>query len=319
LLDAILGEQVYNEFSVVSFYEFAFLNEPVGVADGIKALCADRKLQGSVILATEGINGTVAGHPDNIDIFVDYLKVSNFPNLNCKFARTDTMPFYRMKVRIKPEIITMLDAAVDPRGERGTLIDAGHWNDFISQGDVILLDVRNFYETDIGTFEGALKPGTASFGQFKEYIDDQLIDCKDKKIAMFCTGGIRCEKASYYMKAIGFLQVFQLEGGILKYLETVPEQNSKWEGECFVFDNRVAVTHQLEKGEYELCHGCRMPISPGDLMTAEYEEGVSCPNCFYDSSVEKKHGARERSRQIQRAKRLGYESTFVPGSLEDYT
>jgi UPF0176 protein len=310
---------VYNDFSVVAFYEFAYLSDPVGVSGDIRRLCADLKIQGSVILAHEGVNGTIAGHPDNVEDLVNYLQVSNFPNLNCKWARSDTMPFYRMKVRIKAEIISMLDMPVHPSDERGVSVEPIHWNDLLDQRDVILIDVRNSYETDVGTFANSIKPGTGSFREFKEYVDNELIDYKDRTIAMFCTGGIRCEKASYYMKSIGFSDVFQLEGGILKYLEAIPEEDSKWEGECFVFDNRVTVTHGLEKGEYELCHGCRMPISPEDAKTPEYEDGVSCPYCFYDSSAEKKHGARERSRQIKRAKRLGIRSTFVPGSLQDYS
>ena len=171
----------------------------------------------------------------------------------------------------------------------------------------------------MGTFANAIKPGTDSFREFKEYIDAELIGHKDRRIAMFCTGGIRCEKASYYMKQLGFSDVFQLQGGILKYLESIPEEDSKWEGECFVFDNRVTVTHGLEKGNHELCHGCRMPISPEDVKTPQYEEGVSCPYCFDESNAEKKHGARERSRQIKQAKKLGVPSTFIPGSLKDYS
>jgi len=308
-----------DTFAVASFYEFTSLADPVTVADEIKRFCHDRKIQGSVIIATEGINGTVAGHPANIEDFVTYLRASNFANVNCKLARSDAMPFYRMKIRIKSEIISMLAMPVHPSDERGALVAPDQWNDFITQQDMVLIDVRNSYETAVGTFANSIKPGTGSFREFKEYVDTELIDYKDRKIAMFCTGGIRCEKASYYMKSIGFSDVSQLEGGILKYLEAIPEEDSKWEGECFVFDNRVTVTHRLEKGEHELCHGCRMPISPEDVKTPEYEEGVSCPYCFYDSSAEKKHGARERSRQIKQAKRLGMHSTFTPGSLQDYS
>ncbi len=308
-----------DRFLVASFYEFTSLNDPGVVANEVKKFCTQQKIQGSVIIATEGVNGTVAGQPEHIENFITHLRDSDFPNLNCKVALTDVMPFYRMKVRIKPEIISMFDAPIDPTEDRGALIAPDQWNEFISQQNVLLIDVRNSYETNIGTFRNSVKPDTASFREFKEYIDSKLINYKDKKIAMFCTGGIRCEKASHYMKEMGFSEVFQLEGGILKYLEVGPEHDSEWEGECFVFDNRVSVTHGLEKGDYELCHGCRMPISPAEIERAEYEEEVTCAHCFYDSSEEKKNGARERSRQIKQAKRLGIPSTFIPGSFQDYS
>ena len=308
-----------GKFSVASFYEFTSLRDPTAVGNEIEQYCAEHKIRGSVIIATEGVNGTVAGHPKHVEDLVVYLRESTFPNLNCKWAPSDTMPFYRMKVRIKPEIISLLDSPVDPMANRGIPIAPDQWNDFIKQEDVLLIDVRNSYETDIGTFRNSVQPDTASFREFKRYIDVNLTRFKDRKIAMFCTGGIRCEKASYYMKEMGFSEIFQLEGGILKYLEVVPESDSEWEGDCFVFDNRVSVNHQLEKGNYELCHGCRMPISVDEVGKPEYEEGVSCSRCFYDSSEEKKHGARERSRQIRQARQLGRSSTFILGTLEDFS
>ena len=253
-----------TNFLVSSFYCFSSVNKPRILANKMKIFCNSLRLRGSIILSVEGINGTVAGHPESIKANMEFLKDQGFHNLNTKFSESIEMPFYRMKVKVKKEIISMLSYPVDPQSERGTLIDAKNWNDVIAQDDIILVDTRNEYETNIGTFQNAVIPHVNSFKDFKRYIDTELIQHKDKKIAMFCTGGIRCEKASYYMKRIGFSNVYQLNGGILKYLEDIPQNASRWIGECFVFDERVTVNNKLEKGTFELCRGCNFPLSSKD-------------------------------------------------------
>ena len=287
-----------NSFKVMAFYEFAKIDNTSFIANSISLYCKQENIRGTVIIAPEGINGTLAGFISSIDKFAEFITSLGFKNLNTKYSIAEIMPFYRLKVKEKKEIITMLGSSIDPSTPRGEMVSPNEWNELINQTDTIIIDVRNEYESNIGSFNNALKPNTASFLEFKNYIDEKLSDSKDKNIAMFCTGGIRCEKASYYMKSQGFEKVFQLKGGILKYLEDIDEQNSFWEGECFVFDNRVSVTHELEKGTYDLCRGCNNPISSEDKKTNKYEKDVSCPKCYDSLSEDKKNRSRERTKQI---------------------
>ena len=305
-------------FLVSTFYSFSPVNSPEILAKEIKSYCTSLKLRGSIILSHEGINGTLAGYPQSIEKILDYFNKREFHNLNSKFSESADMPFYRMKVKIKKEIIGMLNGPIDTQAERGMPIDPKEWNDVMAQEDIILIDTRNEYETSIGTFQNAIIPPLKSFKDFKAYIDTELLQYKDKKIAMFCTGGIRCEKASYYMKQIGFSEVFQLNGGILKYLEEIPLNESKWTGECFVFDERVTVNSKLEKGTFELCRGCKSPLSFDDKKLPGYEKDVSCSKCFKSTSDFKKNNFRERSRQIKLAKAKGIQSVYITGSIEEH-
>ncbi|MEX2320978.1 MAG: rhodanese-related sulfurtransferase, partial [Saccharospirillum sp.] len=228
-----------------------------------------------------------------------------FANLSHKESFCDEMPFYRTKVKLKKEIVTMGVEGIDPLNVAGTYVKPEDWNALISDPDVVLVDTRNAYEVAIGTFENALNPHTQTFREFPDYVKQNLDPAKHKKVAMFCTGGIRCEKSTAYLKEQGFNEVYHLEGGILKYLEQVPEAESKWQGECFVFDNRVTVKHGLEPGRYDQCHACRMPISDTEKSHAHYEPGVSCPHCYDNVTEDRRQRFIERERQVQLAKKRG--------------
>ncbi|RYE85776.1 MAG: rhodanese-related sulfurtransferase, partial [Hyphomicrobiales bacterium] len=251
-------------YKVLAFYKFADLDDCETLRPELAQFCCGRKIRGTFILAPEGINGTVAGTPDAIDALLDYLYGGAFgtrlAGAEAKVSWSETMPFLRMKVRIKPEIVTLRAPEANPARQVGTYVEPEDWNALIGAGDVTLIDTRNDYEAAIGTFEGAIDPQTKNFTEFKDYVATHLDPAKQKKVAMFCTGGIRCEKASSYLLAQGFEEVFHLKGGILKYLEVTPEAESRFNGECFVFDERVAVTHGLAQGEARLCRACRNPM-----------------------------------------------------------
>ena len=255
-----MNSEITN-FLVASFYCFSSINKPEILVNKIKKVCNSLRLRGTIILSVEGINGTVAGHPKGIKANMDFLKEQGFHNLNTKFSESIEMPFYRMKVKIKKEIISMLNNPIDTDSERGTLIDAKNWNDVIAQDDVILIDTRNEYETSIGTFQNSILPQIQSFQDFKAYIDTELIHYKDKKIAMFCTGGIRCEKASAYLKHHGFSDIYQLDGGIIEYTHQIKKYNlnSKFKGNNFVFDGRM--NESISNDIISLCHQCDSPSS----------------------------------------------------------
>jgi UPF0176 protein len=263
-------------------------------------------VKGTLLLAAEGINGTVAGSREGIDALLDYLRRDErLKDIDHKESYDDDMPFYRTKVKLKKEIVTLGIEGIDPKRVVGTYVKPADWNALISDPDVVLVDTRNDYEVEIGTFKGALDPRTKTFREFPQYVRDNLDPAKNKKVAMFCTGGIRCEKSTAYLKEQGFEEVYHLEGGILKYLEEVPQEESLWEGECFVFDNRVTVNHQLEKGDYDQCHACRRPITEADKEHEHYVAGVSCHHCHDEYDEAQRERFRQRELQMQLAKQRG--------------
>lgn len=238
-------------------------------------------------------------------MLLDYLRADErLRDLDCKFSYDEEMPFYRSRVKLKREIVTMGIEDLDP-AMGGTYVDPRDWNELISDPEVTLVDTRNAYESAIGSFEGAIHPQTSSFREFPDYAQQNLDPARHRKVAMFCTGGIRCEKSTAYLRQQGFDEVFHLRGGILKYLEEVPEAESKWRGECFVFDNRVSVNHDLEKGSYDQCHACRLPITDADKRSEKYQPGVSCPACFDSRSDDERRRFREREKQVRLAQQRG--------------
>ena len=263
-------------------------------------------VRGTLLLAKEGINGTISGSDSSINQVLDYLNADKrLEDLDYKFSYSETIPFKRLKVKLKKEIVALGIADIDPTCSVGTYVKARDWNELISDPEVVLIDTRNNYEFEIGSFKGAINPNTETFRQFPSYTQNNLEQYRNKKIAMFCTGGIRCEKSTAYLKLKGFKNVYHLQGGILKYLEEVEEEESLWEGECFVFDDRVAVKHNLELGRYDQCHACRYPITEEDKIHPNYEKGVSCPRCYGTKDVTQINRYREREKQIQLAKARG--------------
>jgi UPF0176 protein len=293
---------------VAALYRFAALPDFVALRDPLYQLMIEHEVRGTLLLAKEGINGTIAGSRQGIDLIMDWLKSDpRFADLEAKESYVDTPPFYRTKVKLKKEIVTMGVEGIDPNDIVGTYVEPADWNALIADPEVLVLDTRNKYEVDIGSFENAINPETESFRELPAYVEKHLDPEKHKKVAMFCTGGIRCEKSTAFLKQQGFNEVYHLKGGILKYLEEVPETESKWRGECFVFDNRVTVNHQLEKGQYDQCHACRRPITEDDKQSPHYKKGVSCHHCYQSLSVQQRQRYQERERQIELAKRRGEE------------
>ena len=289
---------------VAALYKFVELDNYRSLREPLLDRCLSLGVKGTLLLAQEGINGTVAGSRDGIDGLLEYLKSdSRFEGLSYKESFDDHPPFYRMKVKLKKEIVTMGVEGIDPKKVVGTYVSPKDWNSLISDPEVTLVDTRNDYEVDLGTFEGASNPNTKTFREFPAYVKENLDPERHKKVAMFCTGGIRCEKSTAYLKEQGFEEVYHLDGGILKYLEEVPEAESLWRGDCFVFDNRVTVKHNLTPGEYDLCHGCRHPIDAEDKLSEKYIPGVACPKCFDTQTPEQRSRFMERQKQVELAKR----------------
>ena len=294
-------------YLTVAFYLFVDLPDYAQRRPALLDLCLERQIKGIILLAPEGINSTVAGAPDDVRAVLAYLRTDPvFATLVHKESWSHTAPFHRMKVRLKKEIVTMGVPGIRPTTGVGTYVKPEHWNALISDPAVVVVDTRNDYEVEIGTFVGALDPRIKTFSQLPDWAAQapalQAHAGKRPKVAMFCTGGIRCEKSTALLRAQGFDEVYHLEGGILKYLETVPEAQSLWQGECFVFDERVSVGHGLQPGAQQLCRCCRQPLPEGALDSAEFELGVSCPRCFGTSTQQQKDGARERQRQWLLAK-----------------
>lgn len=292
-----------TEWLVAALYKFVTLDEFSKFQGPLLTVCRKNGVNGTILLANEGINGTIAGSDAGIETVLKWLRDKpQFKDLNAKFSRATKAPFLRMKVRLKKEIVTLGVEGIDPNKDVGTYVPANQWNDLINQPDVVLVDTRNDYEVAIGTFKGAQDPKTNSFREFPTWVDEKLEANPDTKIAMFCTGGIRCEKSTALMKAKGFKNVYHLDGGILKYLENVPQEESLWEGQCFVFDERVSVGHDLVPGDYDLCHACRNPINEEDKTSEHYELGVSCHNCFDRVDEKRRERFAERQHQMELAK-----------------
>ncbi len=305
---------------VAALYKFARMEDCDAVQRELASLSCSVGLKGTLLIAAEGINGTVAGSEQAIEQVVSFIK--NLPgcaDLDVKYSWAETMPFYRMKVRIKPEIVTMGQPDIDPMQGTGHYVSPWDWNELISDPNTIVIDTRNDYEVAIGTFANAVDPKTSSFRDFPTWFRAErarLLGSAEKpKVAMFCTGGIRCEKSTAFLKSEGIDEVYHLQGGILKYLETVPPEESLWEGECFVFDQRVAIRHGLELGTHTLCHGCRRPVSTEDRASPLYEEGVCCPACHATRTEEQKAAYAERNRQEMLARARG--TTHIGASMTD--
>ncbi|AKE51834.1 oxygen-dependent tRNA uridine(34) hydroxylase TrhO [Kangiella geojedonensis] len=291
---------------VCALYKFVTLENFEEIRQPLLDVMLDNDVKGTLLLASEGINGTIAGTRQGIDHVLAWIKSDErLAELDYKESYDETMPFYRTKVKLKKEIVTMGVEGIDPKEVVGTYVKPKDWNALISDPEVLLIDTRNDYEVGIGTFKGAVNPKTETFREFPEYVKENLDPEKHKKVAMFCTGGIRCEKSTAYLKEQGFENVFHLEGGILKYLEEVEKDDTLWEGECFVFDNRVAVDHDLQKGQYDQCHACRMPITEEEMQHDKYVKGVSCPHCYDKQTPEQRQRYLERERQVQLAKARG--------------
>ena len=308
---------IKSKFTIITFYQFKKIDDIINIKNELVHSCKFNKIKGTIILAEEGINGTIAGLFESIKKFESHLLSLGFANYNPKYSYSKFMPFFRLKIRNKKEIVTLRSKDVDPENITGKKIKPQDWNNFISDKETILIDVRNNFEVEMGTFKNSINPNTKSFTEFKSYLKNNLNKAKEKKIAMFCTGGIRCEKISSYMIKKGFKDVNQLHGGILSYLEKTSHENSLWNGECFVFDNRVSVKNELKDGTYELCHACRYPLPSDSLKSEKYKKGISCPNCFGKISESKKKSLKDRNKQITLAKKKGLYNPYIKQTVND--
>jgi UPF0176 protein len=295
--------------TVAAFYHFAAFDDPAALQGPLLALCKAHAIKGTILLAREGVNGTIAGTADGIAAIMAHIcALPGCVDIGIKYSQAPEMPFLRLKVRLKTEIVTMGVPGIDPSRDVGRYVEASEWNALISDPATIVIDTRNDYEVAIGTFKGAINPNTPTFRDFPAWFREFRETLPEKpKVAMFCTGGIRCEKSTAFLRAEGIEDVAHLKGGILTYLETVPPQDSLWQGECFVFDDRVSIKHGLEIGTMELCHGCRVPISDDDKKSSDYIAGVQCPACAATRTPEQKRRYAERQKQIELAKARGQE------------
>lgn len=292
-----------DKIVVAALYKFVTLDDYVQLREPLLQTLLTHDVKGTLLLAKEGINGTVSGSREGIDAVLAWLRADpRLVDIDHKESYCAEQPFYRTKVKLKKEIVTLGVPGVDPNRRVGTYVEPRDWNALVDDPEVLVIDTRNDYEVGIGSFKGAIDPKTKSFRDFPAYIREHFDPARHRKVAMFCTGGIRCEKASSFMLQEGFPEVFHLKGGILKYLEEVPAEESRWEGECFVFDNRVTVTHDLAEGVYDQCHACRTPVSPEDMQSPHYSPGISCPHCWDSLSEKTRAGARERQKQIELAR-----------------
>lgn len=297
----------HDPLLVAALYRFARFENPAGLKAPLERLCREQGIRGTLLLAPEGINGTIAGPRAAITAILDAIRaLPDCAELDVKLSSASAMPFHRMKVRLKREIVTMGQPGIDPRASAGTYVEPQDWNALIADPDTIIIDTRNDYEVAAGSFAGAINPQTATFRDFPDWFrrernsllgSEHSKSGRPSKIAMFCTGGIRCEKSTAFLKQEGVDAVYHLKGGILKYLETVPADESLWQGECFVFDQRVTIGHGLVQGSFELCHACRRPVGEEDVASPLYEAGVSCPACHSERSEQQRASYRERQRQ----------------------
>ena len=293
-------------YIVCALYKFVRLDNHESLCQPLLDLMLAERVRGTLLLATEGVNGTIAGSRQGVNRVLDWLQqVPGLAELDCKESVSEKLPFKRSRVKLKKEIVTMGVEGIDPRNASGTYVEPQDWNALISDPDVTLIDTRNDYECEVGSFAGSIIPDTESFREFPAYAKQNLDKHKHKKVAMFCTGGIRCEKSTAYLREQGFDEVYHLKGGILKYLEEIPESESLWRGECFVFDDRVTVNHQLEPGTYDQCHGCRRPITDEDKQSPQYIAGAQCPKCCGEISDDQKQRFLEREKQMQLARQRG--------------
>lgn len=292
---------------VAAIYRFVKIDDHESLREPLQRRMRESGIGGSLLLAAEGINGTIAGPPDDLRSFIDWLRQLSrsgqtpFAGTDVKWSGCNQMPFRRSKVRLKKEIVTMGVDGIDPNESVGTYVEPEDWNALVDDPDVVLIDTRNDYEIEIGQFKGAIDPNTHSFREFPEYVAKHLDPQKHSKVAMYCTGGIRCEKSTAFLKQQGFKEVYHLRGGILNYLEKVPREESRWRGECFVFDQRVAVDHDLNTGEHLLCHGCGWPMTPEMVAHPDFERGVACPRCADGVSDDQRTRRRERQRQLDQS------------------
>ena len=309
MLDEIPQPDNDTDFVVAALYKFVVLEDLHDFQAQLRAICTQSEMMGTLLIATEGLNGTVSASYENMTRFVTWLRaLPQFDDIAIKYALYKQRPFHRMKVRLKKEIVTMGCEDIYPSQNAGTYVEPQDWNKLISDPDVMVVDTRNNYETAIGTFKGAVDPETTNFREFPdlpEKLANLPADEKPKKLAMFCTGGIRCEKSTALMRNYGFDDVYHLKGGILKYFEDVPAEESLWEGECFVFDSRVSVDHNLQKGDYELCFACRMPLTPDEREQESYLPGLSCPHCVNSKTDAQKARYEMRQKQVALAKKRG--------------
>ncbi|MDP5143444.1 oxygen-dependent tRNA uridine(34) hydroxylase TrhO [Rheinheimera baltica] len=293
-------------YVVAALYKFVHLPDYVTLRDALYETMVANNVKGTLLLAEEGINGTICGLRAGVDAVKAWLDADGrFTALSYKESFAEELAFYRTKVKLKNEIVTMGVAGIDPAHIVGTYVKGDDWNQLISDPDTIVIDTRNDYEVAIGTFKNAVNPNTTTFREFPQWAADNLDKTKHKKVAMFCTGGIRCEKSTAFLKEQGFDEVYHLDGGILKYLEETPVEQSLWQGECFVFDQRVAVKHGLEQGSYDQCYACRMPLSADEMLSEHYVKGLSCPHCYDKTTEEQKAAFAERQRQVELAKQRG--------------
>lgn len=291
---------------VAALYRFVRLEDYENLRGPLLAFCEARGIRGTLLLAEEGINGTIAGTAQAISEVLAYLKKDDrLADLECKFSYNTDRPFLRMKVKLKKEIVTMGRPGIDPNQCVGRYASPEQWNTLVDDPECLVIDTRNDYEVEIGTFQGAINPNTTSFREFPEWVEKNLDPSKHKKVAMFCTGGIRCEKSTSLLVSMGFEDVWHLQGGILNYLEKTPVEQTRWDGECFVFDSRVSVDHDLEKGSYDQCYACRFPIDDAQKASDLYVPGVSCPRCHDAHSDQQKERFTERQKQIALAKARG--------------
>ena len=294
-------------------YRFLELDDPQLFRDELQSLCNEWGLLGTLLVAAEGFNGTLSGNDDAVRAVLDWIRhrLNISDELDARWTDAENAPFKKMRVKVKNEIVTLDRPDILPHERTGEHVDAARWNELISDPNVVVVDTRNHYEIEVGTFPGARDPGSDSFRQFPEFAANLAEQSTNRPLAMFCTGGIRCEKASALMLELGFKNVYQLHGGVLKYLSEVPDSENQWHGECFVFDKRVAVDRDLAEGGYVQCHACRRPLSSEDLRSQDYREGVSCPKCVNDADHDRRQRLEERKKQVGLAARRG-ESHFKP-------
>ncbi|URQ69097.1 rhodanese-related sulfurtransferase [SAR86 cluster bacterium] len=293
-------------FKVAALYKFHSIENPLSVRHMLKSNLDNNLVTGTILIGKEGLNGTISASIKDMKKAISIIKsIKGFDDINIKYSKSKIKPFTRLKVKTKEEIVTIGDKKLDPSINSGIYVEPKDWNSFIAKDDVLLIDTRNNYEYSIGTFKNSINPRTNNFREFPNWVKNQKFSNKDKKtkkVAMFCTGGIRCEKATSYMKKEGFKNVFHLKGGVLKYFEDITTDQSKWIGECFVFDDRVSLDHNLDEGSYDMCHGCRMPITKQDKESKYFIKGVSCPACFASKTDEQKSRYMSRQKQIDLAK-----------------